>query len=67
LRQGLETGMVANMLVTKNLALNKVAHVLAYLKIEIASHRDQVLLQLFVPARISAPHSCPTNGVFADG
>jgi hypothetical protein len=37
--------MVANMLVTKNLALNKVAQVLAYLKIEIASHRDQVLLQ----------------------
>jgi len=45
LHRGLETGMVANMLVTKNLALNKVAQVLAYLKIEIASHRDQVLLQ----------------------
>ena len=36
--------MVANMLVTKNLALNKVAQVLAYLRTEIASHRDQVLV-----------------------
>ena len=59
--------MMANMLVTKNLAFNKVAHVLAYLKIEIASHRDQVLLQRYLPARTSAPHSCPTSGVFADG
>ncbi|DBB00647.1 TPA: hypothetical protein ACH3X3_002327 [Trebouxia sp. C0006] len=35
------------MLVTKNLALNKVAHVLAYLKTEIASHRDQMIEEIF--------------------
>ncbi len=58
--------MVANMLVTKNLALNKVAHVLAYLKIEIGSHRDQVLLQRVVPAKTYAPHICPIRGAFAD-
>ncbi|KAL0039142.1 hypothetical protein WJX77_009062 [Trebouxia sp. C0004] len=39
--------MVANLLVTKNLALNKVAHVLAYLNIEIASHRDQMVEEFF--------------------
>lgn len=59
--------MVANVLVTKNLALNKVAYVLTYLETEIASHRDQVLLSRCMPARISAPHGCPKSAVFADG
>ncbi|DBA77761.1 TPA: hypothetical protein ACH3X2_008450 [Trebouxia sp. C0005] len=39
--------MVANVLVTKNLALNKVAYVLTYLETEIASHRDQMVEEIF--------------------
>ncbi len=55
LHQGLATGMVTNMLVTKNLALNKLAQVLAYVKTEIASHRDQVLLQRSMRKRFLQP------------
>ena len=38
---------MAAVLNTKNLALNKVAQVLAYVEIEILSHQSQVCLRLF--------------------
>ena len=59
--------MVANMLVTKNLALNKVAQVLAYLRTEIASHRDQVLVATTHASKDFCTSQLPASGKFADG